>query len=447
MAARSGSDTSGRRRLADPGTRLSPTLAPTQLTRRRVLALGAAAVSAGGLIARAAGAQGFSQAPIVPKEARGDLEHRFWRDLFDEFPIELGPRYFDTAELGIPPLDALERMHRVAREVAAGAWATAAELVGSARQTVAHFLGAEPKEIALAADTATAMGLLADALPLASGTVVLTTHEPPSSYMPWVARAREGQVRLRFVPPTSLAAGDKSALDGAAAVVFSHVLPTSGLIMPAADICARARKAGALALVNGACAAGIQPVDLHALDSDAYVTSGCGWLLGPQGTAVAHVRQELLSRLRPRYQDPTRDAASSSNAGPAPAEARELEPAPPSPTLAAGLAAALEWLGSLGVDPVRERATALAQRLYWGLTPIQGIEVWSSADSVAQSPIVSFRVTRRPNTQVADWLLERHQVRVQRIDTRGMNAVRASPHLVNTPADVDRLIEGARTLA
>ena len=418
------------------------------MTRRRVLALGAAAISAGGLIARAAGAQQFSQAPLVPQDARGNLEHRFWRDLFDEFPIEPGPRYFDTAELGIPPLDALERMHRVAREVAAGAWANAAVHVESARQAVARFLSAEPKEIALAADTASAMGLVADAVPLASGaTVVLTTHEPASSYMPWVARARDGQVRLRFVPPTSLAAGDKGTLEGADAVVFSHVLPTSGLVMPVADICSRARAGHALAIVNGSFAVGMQPVDVNELGSDAYVTSGCGWLLGPQGTAVAQVRRNLLPRLHARYRDPTRDAASSSNTGPAVAEARELEPAAPSPTLAAGLAAALEWLGSLGIDPVRERATDLAKRLYWGLTQIQGIEVWSSADSVAQSPIVSFRVTRRPNTQVADWLLERHQVRVQRIDTRGMNAVRASPHLVNTPADVDRLIEGARTLA
>lgn len=426
---------------------------PRGISRRRVLALGATALPAGLLLPRGARAQEFSQAPLAPDEARGDIEHRFWKDLLDEFPLEPGEHPFDHADSGIPPLQTLRRMDRVAHAVAGHPSDPPEGHVDRARSTVARFVGADPHEIALMRDATEAMSVIADALPLEVGArVALSEHEPSSTLTPWMTLAREGRVQLQLFTPlpadSRLTRRVRDTADNAAAVVLSHVLPTTGDILPLADIVRDAHRRGALVIVNGSYGAGIRPVDVHELGVDVYVASGSGWLLGPPGTAFAYVRDELLPRLRPRYRRAVRAALPpepQTTTGIDAASRLELEPR--SPGEAAGLAASLEWLEGIGIDVVREHATALAERLRGGIASIDGVEVLSRAESVRRVPIVTFRITRRPATQVTEWLLERMRMRVHRVETVPWNAVRVSTHLVNRHPDVDWLVEAVRTLA
>jgi selenocysteine lyase/cysteine desulfurase len=423
------------------------------VSRRRILALGAAALPAGLLLARSGAAQGFSQAPLAPDDARGDLEHRFWKDLMDEFPLEPGEYPFDHAESGIPPLQTLQRMDRVARDVAGHPADPPGDHVDNARQAVARFVGAEPEEIALMRDATEAMSVVADALPLEVGArVALSEHEPASTLTPWLTLAREGRIQLGLFTPlpadSNLMRRIRDAADDAAAIVLSHVLPTNGEILPLAEVVRNARRRGALVIVNGSYGAGIRPLDLRELGADVYVASGSGWLLGPPGTAFAYVRRELLGRLRPRYRRAVRASVSPESpvtVGIDAASRLELEPR--SPSEAAGLAASLEWLDGIGVDVVREHATALATRLREGIASIDGVDVLSSVESVQRVPIVTFRVSRRPSTQVADWLLERMRMRVHRVEAVPWNAVRVSTHLVNRYPDIDWLVDAVRALA
>jgi selenocysteine lyase/cysteine desulfurase len=64
-----------------------------------------------------------------------------------------------------------------------------------------------------------------------------------------------------------------------------------------------------------------------------------------------------------------------------------------------------------------------------------------------QVPIVTFRITRRPTAQVVEWFQTRMGIRVRPMAELGLNAVRASFHLVNRVADVDWFADGVRVLA
>src|SRR4029077_9131983 len=77
-----------------------------------------------------------------------------------------------------------------------------------------------------------------------------------------------------------------------------HVSNVLGTINPVAEIVARAHRAGALVLIDGAQAVPHMPVDVGALDSDFYAGTGHK-ALGPTGIGVLHGRTEILEQMPP----------------------------------------------------------------------------------------------------------------------------------------------------
>ena len=74
---------------------------------------------------------------------------------------------------------------------------------------------------------------------------------------------------------------------------FSHLLSSTGLRMPVAELSALARSRGCIAVVDGAQAVGGIAVDVKALGCHAYATSGHKWLLAPKGTGLLYLSEEL----------------------------------------------------------------------------------------------------------------------------------------------------------
>ena len=66
-------------------------------------------------------------------------------------------------------------------------------------------------------------------------------------------------------------------------VSISHVLWTTGAVMPVARIAELAHDRGALVVVDGAQAAGAIPFRFDDLGADLYAVPAQKWLLGPEG--------------------------------------------------------------------------------------------------------------------------------------------------------------------
>ena len=120
---------------------------------------------------------------------------------------------------------------------------------------------------------------------------VTTRHEHPGGLGPLlVVRDRHG-VELDLLDigdggdhERVVAAFDRAIDERTRAVVISHVLWSTGAVMPVRAIADVAHARGALVIVDGAQAAGAIPVDIAALGADAYAFPGQKWLLGPEGT-------------------------------------------------------------------------------------------------------------------------------------------------------------------
>ena len=425
----------------------------TGLTRRSLLAWGLAAVPLGLCLRGSAAAQGFSQAPLVPTAAINDAKHSFWKELRNEFPIEPEHIHCDSAAIGTPSFQALESMQTALRQAAGIGSGLAPQWGDALRARLTSFVHAQPGTIFLAENDTLAMSSVADALPIPRGTrVILATHESPSTMAPWVSLAREGRLDIRMIEigadPRTTFNSVRGQFETGSVLVIPHVLPTTGRIVPIRELSTLVHNRRGRIVVQGSQALGMLEVNVEELGVDAYVAATSTWLGGPQGVAFAYIHSELLTSLTPRpalidvrtpeYVVQRRDEVSS---------VLDLETAPVNPGLAAGTVACVDWMAAFGVETARAYATILSRDLHAGLTGISGIEVLSSEVDVSNMPIVSFRVTRRPNTQVESWLLDEMGIRVHRLDNANLNAVRVSIGLRNQPSDIEWILRGAAALA
>lgn len=202
------------------------------------------------------------------------------------------PGYLDAATNGLPTRGTLDAMAAALREWQAGEATPARydESVAAARSAFARIVGAPAGDVAIGAQTATLMGVVAASLP--SGAEVLTVDGDFTSVTyPFLARP---DLRVRGVPLTALA---DEVRPGTAAIAFSLVQSKDGAIADADAVTAAARAAGALTVADLTQAAGWLPVDAERFD--ATVTSAYKWLCAPRGVAFLTVGATARERLRP----------------------------------------------------------------------------------------------------------------------------------------------------
>ena len=329
----------------------------------------------------------------------------------------------------------------------------------AARERSARYLNAaEPGEIVFTAGTTDGINLVANAWGdenLKAGDVVLLTEmEHHSNLVPWQLLARRTGVKLRFLP---IVAGDSGLLDLAQLpeyltrdvrlFAFSHVSNTLGVINPAAELCAAARKVGALTLIDAAQSTGHMPVDVRAIGCDFLVASGHK-MCGPTGVGLLYGRKHLLDAMPP-YRGGGSMISSvtyeESKWAPAPAK---FEAGTPNIADVIGLAAAMDYLDALGREDIARHDEHLAAKAYARLRDeVPGLRMLGPAHH--RSGVISFDVkgvhahdvvTLADREGVA--LRGGHHCNQPLMRKLGLPSTsRASFYLYNTEADIDRLIE------
>jgi selenocysteine lyase/cysteine desulfurase len=222
------------------------------------------------------------------------------------------------------------------------------------------------------------------------------------------------------------------------------------MVMPVPEIADLCRRRGVICVIDGAQAVGQVPVDLRSLGCDFYVASGHKWLLAPKGTGLMYVREEMLDRWRPSFVGAYSDTGFDLVAG----TFNRLRPASGSeygtrstPVLL-GVAAAMDFLTTIGADSAAARAAYLASRLRAGIAPLSGVEILTPVEPGSSAAILTFKLPEAGGNPW-DWcnLLRReHRMRLRPVGEAGLNAVRASTDVFNSEAEVDRLVEVLGTL-
>jgi cysteine desulfurase/selenocysteine lyase len=276
----------------------------------------------------------------------------------------------------------------------------ATELYEDARSRVQRFIGAEHREeIIFTRGTTDGLSIVADAIghTLSPGDEILVTEmEHHSNIVPWQMAARIKGAKVRAIPVVGegvldLAAFDRLLNERTRVLALAHVSNVLGTVNPVAELCARARRLGALTVVDGAQAVPHMPVDITALNCDFYAFSGHK-MLGPTGIGVLWGRRAVLDRL-----EPTRGGSEMIKEVWI-EEARwndlpwRFEPGTPPIAEAVGLGAAIEYLEKLGMERVAEHERELASHAVEQLAAIPGVTVYGPRGSVARGAVVAFSV-------------------------------------------------------
>ncbi len=366
--------------------------------------------------------------------------------------------YLNAGSCGPMPAETARAMDEAAaRELAVGRaapgdWQDAVARMDEARFAVAAALVADPADIALTHSTTDGLNLAISALPWREGDRVLTTaHEHPAAYAPLAAlRARLG-VEVEVVDtgdggdPEVVAAAFARALERPArAVVASHVLWTTGAMLPVDRLGALARAAGAVSIIDGAQAAGAIPLLLDELSVDAYALPAQKWLLGPEGMGALWVRRAFAEATVPATSG-SLSYPSFSLANPAlHPGARRFEATGFHRPSVIGFARSLGWLSMyMGMPWTQARANALAAGLADRLAGIPGVTVLTPRP--APATLVTFRISGWPAAQVLAELGPR-TFAVAR-DIAPLDAVRLSTGFWNTEAELARVATAVEELA
>jgi cysteine desulfurase/selenocysteine lyase len=288
--------------------------------------------------------------------------------------------FLDSAASSQKPIQVLDAMrhyyehdhanvHRAAYDLAEAA----TNALEGARAKVARFVGAsDPAEVAFTKNATESLNLVArtwGAANLGEGdAVVLSELEHHANIVPWQQLSAATGVELRWIGLTDDGLLDLSELDrlldGAGLLAITAMSNVVGTIPPVRRLVEAAHAAGALVCLDACQAVPHVPTSVAELDVDFLAFSGHK-MCGPTGIGAMWGRRELLEAMPPfmggggMILDVTHD-------GFVPAELpAKFEAGTPPIAEAVGLGAAVDYLGSLGMEAVRAHEiemTAYAMR-------------------------------------------------------------------------------------
>ncbi|HXC53577.1 MAG TPA: cysteine desulfurase [Candidatus Limnocylindrales bacterium] len=326
-----------------------------------------------------------------------------------------------------------------------------------ARSKIAQFVGAaDSSEIIFVRGATEALNLVAMSYGgdvLGEGDqVVLTEMEHHSNIVPWQMICARTGAQLRVVPILENGELDMKAYAetvGARTkiVAASHVSNALGTVNPIAEMARIAHAAGATIVVDGAQAAGHRPVDVAALGCDFYAFSGHK-MYAPMGIGGLWGRRELLDAMSPwqgggemiltvTFEKTTYNVAP-----------HKFEAGTPDVGGAVGLAAAVEWIESLGREVLADAEHALLAYAETALLSVPGLRIVGTARE--KSAVHSF-VLEGVHPHDIGTILDSEGIAIRTghhcaqpvMDHFGIaGTARASFAAYNTADDVDRLVEG-----
>ena len=398
---------------------------------------------------------------------------RPWEAIREDFPIltqEVNGHpliYFDNAATSQKPhvvIDTLSHfyerdnsnVHRGLHELSNRATAA----YENSRRRLAEYLGAEPETIIFTRGTTESINLVVRAwgeTNVGRGDVILLTEmEHHSNLVPWQLLARRKGAVLRFVPITPEGLLDLDDFDSLLAgpvkiFSFTHISNTLGTINPVPDLCARARQAGVVTLVDAAQSAGHTPLDVRALGCDFLALSGHK-MCGPTGAGILYGRKEILQSMEPFHgggEMIVSVALTESEFKPPP---HRFEAGTPAIAQVIGLGVAANYLDAIGRQRIFAHDQALALQACALIEEIPGVRIFGPRNG--RAGLVSFimeSVHAHDVVSMADQyglaLRGGHHCTQPLLRKLGVPATaRASFYFYNTPEEVQRMIEILRKI-
>ncbi|MBS1615486.1 MAG: aminotransferase class V-fold PLP-dependent enzyme [Bacteroidetes bacterium] len=390
--------------------------------------------------------------PIPPPGDSTQDEH-YWVAIRNQFPLSRDWAYLNNGTLGPSPQSVIKATQEGMMDT---------ERYGhydgylDALKSLAGFLGADAEEIALTHNVTEGINIACWGLPLHAGDeVILSTQEHVGNAFPWLNRRKLHGIVLKAVDPAPTATETLSRIEKmigpkTRAIAVPHIPCTQGQVLPIRAICQLARERGLFSTIDGAHGPGMMPIDLHDMGCDTYASCCHKWMLGPKGTGFLYVRRDFQEILQPYFVGGGGDTGEW-NMATIPikdthyaAGAHRYFGGTQSLGLAKGILAAVDFLQGIGMKRVQQRVHYLGAYTQAQLQALgERIELLTPTEPESYCGVNGFRIRGVERMDFFNQCMAA-QVRIRAVAEDGLDSLRVSTHIYNTPADVDRLIAEIR---
>ena len=365
-----------------------------------------------------------------------------WRVWRDEFPVVDRLVYLNHAAVAPLPRKTAKAMQDLAEDACRNGsshysqWLAAYD---ACRDAAARLVNAETGEIAFVKNTSEGIATVALGFPWRAGDrIVAFREEFPANYYIWKKIEETRGVKVEwlscFDPLETIAA----AARGARLLAISFVQYLSGYRADLAAIGEICRREGVFFFVDAIQGLGAFPLDVRAMNIQAWAADGHKWLLGPEGQGLLYVEKSWQELIEPvefgwttvaGYNDyASRDMTLRPDAG-------RYECGTLNTIGLFGLRASLELILEAGVEKIAPAVQALTDQVAEGAVRL-GYEVLGPARTPGNtSGIICIR-----HPQI-DARLVHSRLREQGFLTSPRQGwVRISPHFYVSPSDIDAML-------
>ena len=339
----------------------------------------------------------------------------------------------------------------------------ATDLHEAAREAVRKFINARStNEIVFTRGTTESLNLIASSFTedcMKEGDeVIVSTMEHHSNIVPWQLQAQRRGIVLKVIPMTEegvldLDAYQKLFTERTRLVSITHVSNVLGTINPIKEMTHIAHEHGVPVMVDGAQSVPHFAVDVQELDCEFLAFSGHK-VYGPTGVGVLYGKEAWLDRLPPYQGGGEMIEHVSFEKTTFERPPLKFEAGTPDYIATHGLAKALDYVSSLGMDNILSHEQDLTRYALQQLRTVEGIHIYGHSNDSGDA-VISFNVGNIHPMDLGT-LLDQLGIAVRTghhcaqplMDRLGvLGTVRASFGLYNTREEVDALVAGIKRVS
>jgi isopenicillin-N epimerase len=313
-------------------------------------------------------------------------------------------------------------------------------------EKMAQFIGVTKEELGIVRNASEGNSIVVQGFDLKPGEeIILWDQNHPSNGIAWEQKAKRSgfivkKVSMPAAPKSITELVDvfaKAITPKTRMISFSHISNTSGMALPAKEICQLAGSKKVLTLVDGAQSLGMRDLNLNDIGCDFYTASTHKWLMGPLENGILYMKKEHLERLWPNV-----ISAGWKETGTT-VDEKLCVLGQRNETSPFALPETIDFHLTMGKKNIEERVRKLNARLK---EQIQS----RIPQAVFVSPLLSemtagITIINLPGKTP-------QELNQKLYDTYGIacapsGGVRMSPHIYNTMGDIDRVVEAIASLA
>ena len=223
-----------------------------------------------------------------------------------------GKVFLNHGSFGACPVAVLKAQNQMRKQMEAEPvqflWRRYEERLEPARQAVARFVGARPRDVVFVSNATAGVNAVLRSLKLRQGDELLTTnHDYNACHNALNETARRAGARVVTAKVPFPIGGPDEVVQAIVArttrrtrlALIDHVTSNTALIFPVKEIIRQLQARGVDVLIDGAHGPGMVPIHLEELGAAYYTANLHKWVCAPKGAAFLWARADKQAELQP----------------------------------------------------------------------------------------------------------------------------------------------------